>query len=348
MRGIARRLDVEAGCVTACGMMTSGFLQFTTTGNPAEVLEVAEREISMPKGHEVRVRMRYAPVNPADLNFMEGTYGRVAVPPCIPGHEGCGEVEAVGPDVKSLEKGDVVISLLGTGCWAQHVTGPEHAFARVPSRIDTAQASMLRVNPVTAWVILKEFAELQAGDWVVQNAANSGVGRALIQIAKRFGLRTLNLVRREELVAELKGLGADEVLLDTDEGVAQAKTLLGKAPVKLASNAVGGDSAIRLMDLLSSEGTLVTYGAMSRRSLKVPNKFLIFKNLTLRGLWVTQWFEKATREQLYDVLEPLTEMILSNELVTAIDEIVPFRDHRRAIQRAQASGRAGKVLLDFA
>jgi trans-2-enoyl-CoA reductase len=207
---------------------------------------------------------------------------------------------------------------------------------------------MLRVNPVTAWLILKHFVELEPGSWVVQNAANSGVGRALIQIAKRFGLKTLNFVRREELIAELKGLGADEVLLDTDEGVAQAKVIFGKAPVMLAANAVGGDSAIRLMDVLSSEGTLITYGAMSRRSLKVPNKFLIFKNLSLRGLWVTKWFEKATREQLYDVLEPLTEMILANELVTATDEIVPFRDCSKAIRRAQENSRSGKVILDFA
>jgi trans-2-enoyl-CoA reductase len=326
----------------------SGFLQFKNTGNPAEVLGVADREVPAPKGHEVRVRVRYAPVNPADLNFMEGTYGRAATPPCIPGHEACGEVDAVGPDVQSLAPGDVVIPLLGTGCWAQHLTAPEHAFAKVPSRIDPAQASMLRVNPVTAWVMLKEFVDLPEGAWVVQNAANSGVGRALIQIARRFGLRTLNFVRRAELADELKALGADEVILDTDEGVAQARAILGKAPVKLAANAVGGDSAIRLMDVLSSEGTMVTYGAMSRRSLKVPNKFLIFKNLSLRGLWVTKWFEKASRERLYDVLEPLTEMILAHELVTAVDSVIPYRDCARAIMRAQENNRGGKVLLDFA
>ncbi len=328
--------------------MKSGFLQFLKTGNPTEVLELAQREVTTPLGHDVRVRMRYAPVNPADLNFMEGTYGRVPHPPCIPGHEGCGEVEELGPEVKSLMKGDVVMPLLGTGCWVQHLTAPEHAFAKVPSHIDPVQASMLRINPVTAWIMLKEYAELEAGDWVVQNGANSGVGRAWIQIAKRFGLRTLNLVRREELVGELKALGADAVVLDSDECVAEAKALLGKATVKLAANAVGGDSAIRLMDLLSSEGTMVTYGAMSRRSLKVPNKFLIFKNLSLRGLWVTKWFEKSTREQLYDVLEPLTEMVLAGELFTAVDEIVPMKDYVKAIQRAQESGRNGKVILDFA
>ena len=327
---------------------SSGFLQFTQTGNPAEVLHAAEREVKPPTGHEVLVRMRYAPVNPADLNFMEGTYGRTPAPPCIPGHEGCGEVEAVGPDVQSLAVGDVVIPLLGTGCWAQHLTAPEHAFAKVPSRIDAVQASMLRVNPVTAWLILKHFVELEPGSWVVQNAANSGVGRALIQIAKRFGLKTLNFVRREELIAELKGLGADEVLLDTDEGVAQAKVIFGKAPVMLAANAVGGDSAIRLMDVLSSEGTLITYGAMSRRSLKVPNKFLIFKNLQLHGLWITKWFENASTPELFEVLEPLTTLLETGELVTAIDQVVPLADFKQAITRAQEGSRSGKVILDLA
>lgn len=327
---------------------SSGFLQFTTTGNPAEVIQVAERELPAPKGHEVRVRMRYAPVNPADLNFIEGTYGRAATPPCIPGIEGCGEVEAVGPEVQSLAPGDAVIPLLGTGCWVQHLTVPEHALAKVPPQIDRVQAAMLRVNPVTAWRLLRGFVELEKGEWVVQNAANSGVGRALIQIAKRFGLRTLNFVRRAELADELKSLGADEVLVDSEEGLAQAKELVGKAPPRLAANAVGGDSATRLMDLLAPEGVHVTYGAMSRRSLKVPNKFLIFKNLQLHGLWVSRWFDKVSRAELYDVLEPLTEMILSGELVTAVDQIVPWKDVAQAIQRAQEGSRAGKVLLDFA
>ncbi|WP_395746766.1 MDR family NADPH-dependent oxidoreductase [Prosthecobacter sp.] len=327
----------------------SQFLQFDRTGNPAEVLQLQERELTPPEGHEVRVRMRYAPVNPADLNFIEGTYGRPAHPPCIPGHEGCGEVEAVGEKVTSLEKGDVVISLLGTGCWTQHLTAAEHHFAKIPPQIDPVQACMMRVNPVTAWALLKHYqTDLPKGAWVAQNAANSGVGRAFIQLAKHFGFRTLNFVRRAELFDELKTLGADAVFLDTDEGVTEAKKLVGDEPVMLATNAVGGDSAIHLMDLLSPEGMLVTYGAMSRRSLKVPNKFLIFKNLQLRGLWITKWFEKASTAELYEVLDPLTSLIQSGELVTAIDEIVPLAEFNRAIKRAQEGSRGGKVILDLA
>jgi len=328
--------------------MKSQFLQFDRTGNPAEVLQLQERDLAPPEGHEVRVRMRYAPVNPADLNFIEGTYGRPAHPPCIPGHEGCGEVEAVGSAVTSLAKGDVVIPLVGVGCWTQHLTAPEHHFAKLPPQIDQVQASMLRINPSTAWALLKHYTDLPKGAWVAQNAANSGVGRAFIQLAKHFGFRTINFVRRVELFDELKTLGADLVMLDTDEGVAEAKSLIGDEPVMLATNAVGGDSAIHLMDLLSQEGILVTYGAMSRRSMKVPNKFLIFKNLQLHGLWITKWFEKASTPELYEVLDPLTALIQTGDLVTAIDEIVPLAEYNRAIKRAQEGSRGGKVILDLA
>lgn len=292
--------------------------------------------------------MRFAPVNPADLNFIEGNYGRATHPPCIPGHEGCGEVEEVGESVVSLSKGDVVIPLLGTGCWTQHLTAAEHHFAKLPPQIDQVQASMLRINPVTAWALLKHYAELEPGSWVVQNAANSGVGRALIQLAHHFGLRTLNFVRRPELIDELKALGADAVMLDNDDGVVEAKKIIGNEPVKLAANAVGGDSAIHLMDVLSSEGIMVTYGAMSRRSLKVPNKFLIFKNLQLHGLWITKWFENASTPELFEVLEPLTTLIETGELVTAIDHVVPLADFKQAITRAQEGSRSGKVILDLA
>lgn len=329
-------------------MPPSRFIQFERTGNPAEVLQLQERPLPPLEGHEVRVRMRYAPINPADLNFIEGTYGRAAHPPCIPGHEGCGEVQDIGPDVTSLAKGDAVIPLLGTGCWTQHLTAEEQFFAKLPPQLDPVQAAMLRVNPVTAWALLKHYIDLAEGEWAAQNAANSGVGRAFIQLAKHFGVKTVNFVRREELIPELKALGADIVVLDTDEGVKQARELLGDAPLMLAANAVGGDSAIHLMELLNPGGTLVTYGAMSRRSLKVPNKFLIFKSLHLQGLWITKWLEQASSAELRAVLDPLATLIEKGELVTAIDSIVPLEDFKEAIQRAQEGGRGGKVILDLA
>ena len=204
---------------------------------------------------------------------------------------------------------------------------------------------MLRINPVTAWRLLKAYVQLPPGSWVVQNAANSGVGRCVIQLAKKLGLRTVNFVRRPELIAELKALGADEVLLDDEDGLQQAKQLTADAPPQLAGNAVGGDSALRLMDLLGHGGTHITYGAMSMRSLKVPNKFIIFKELALRGLWVSKFLEHASQAELQATLKPLAEMIQQGELLTAVDAVHPIQDFAQAIARAQADKRGGKVLL---
>lgn len=323
-------------------------LSFAATGNPAEVLELIERPLPPLGAHDVRVHMRYAPINPADLNFIEGTYGRPAHPPAIPGHEGCGEVVETGPAVTSLAAGDVVMPLLGAGCWTRHLTAAEHFFAKLPPAIDRVQASMLRINPVTAWRLLKGFVPLAEGGWIVQNAGNSGVGRAVIQLARHFGLKTASFVRRPELIDELQALGGDAVFLDDEAGLAAAKERLHGVELPLAANAVGGDSAIRLMDLLSPGGTLVTYGAMSRRSLKVPNKFLIFKDLSLRGLWITRWFEQAGTAELFEVLDPLAKLVAHGELLQPVAEIVPMTDFRQAIRLAQASARTGKIVLDLA
>ena len=328
-------------------MNTTAYLQFSTTGAPKDVLELLHRELPALGPCDVRVAMRYAPINPADLNFIEGNYGRPSNPPAVPGIEGSGEVVEIGAEVESLSVGDFVIPLHSGGTWTQQLVAPEGYFAKLPDRIDLVQASMLRINPVTAWRLLEDYVELVPGDWIVQNAANSGVGRALIQIARQRGIRTLNFVRRAELISELKDLGADEVLVDDDAGVDAARQIVEHNPPRLAANAVGGDSAVRLMDVLAAHGTMVTYGAMSRRSLKVPNKFLIFKDRSLRGLWVTKWFDRASHAEISEVLRPLATMVVEDNLVTAVDAVVPLKEFRRAVQRAQEGGRSGKVVIDL-
>lgn len=327
--------------------MSSLCLQFDEVGPPSRVLHLSPHPQPALGPHDVRVTMRYAPINPADLNFIEGQYGRAAHPPCIPGHEASGEVSAIGSAVESLDVGDLVIPLLGTGCWTQEMTAGEQFFARLPHNIDPVQAAMLRINPPTAALILSEYETLEEGDWIVQNASNSGVGRSLIQIAAQRGIKTLNFVRRAELRDELISQGATAVVTDNDAGLAEAREILGDTPCRLAANAVGAESAIRLMDLLSIGGTMVTYGAMSRRSLKVPNKFLIFKNLNLKGLWVTKWFDQAGHAGMAKLLQPLAEMMSRKELLMPVAEIVPLADFQRAIELASGDARNGKIILDL-
>lgn len=297
---------------------------------------------------EVRVQILYAPINPADLNFVEGLYGTLPQLPAIPGNEGVGRVVEVGAGVKSLSVGDLVFPLEGIGTWRTFLHEHESKFARLPDTLDPIQASMLRVNPPTAWQMLHNYRDLKEGSVILQNAANSGVGRAVIQIARSRGIRTINFVRRIELAEELFALGADAVFTDDAEGQAKAAHLLEKQQVRLALNGVGGDSALRLMDLLSPHGTLVTYGAMSKKSLKVPNKFLIFKGLELKGYWLKPFLEKASHEALHEVFAPLIEMVNEGKLVLPVHEIYPVENFELAIKAAQEHSRSGKILIKFA
>ena len=257
---------------------------------PQDVLEYVSGPMPVPAEGEVLIRMKAAPINPADINFVQGVYG---VKPVLPhsraGLEGCGVVQE--SRAEGFRKDDEVILLRGVGSWSEYVAVPAVNVMKLPVKVDPVQAAMLKVNPLTALRMLEGFVSLTPGDWVVQNASNSGVGRCIIQLAREMGVKTVNFVRRpDELRDELTALGADLVVGEDDEDVVKntLARLDGKRPV-LASNAVGGESALRLMDMLAPGGSMVTYGAMSRKSIKVPNGFLIFKGIKLEGLWVTQW-----------------------------------------------------------
>ena len=263
----------------------------------------------------------------------------------MPGNEGCGRVEAVGPGVDALAVGDLVIPTKALGVWSSLVVAASDQWFKLPSGIDPIQASMLRVNPVTAWQMLHTFRNLKKGDFFVQNAANSGVGRSVIQIAQQLGLRTINFVRRMDLKEELISLGADYVFSDDDGGLQEAIKAVDGTPIQLALNAVGGDSALRQMELLSQNGAHITYGAMSRRSLKVPNKYLIFKNLELRGYWLTLWMDQAPVYELQKVLLPLAEMMRDSALKLPVAEVYEMEDFNKALHALKLDNRSGKILL---
>lgn len=328
-------------------MSENHYAEFSECGmKPQDVLEYVSGPMPVPAEGEVLVRMKAAPINPADINFVQGVYG---VKPVLPhsraGLEGCGVVEETRAE--GFRKGDEVILLRGVGSWSEYVAVPAVDVMKLPVKADPVQAAMLKVNPLTALRMLEGFVSLTPGDWVVQNAANSGVGRCIIQLAREMGVRTVNFVRRpDELREELAALGADLVVGEDEEDVVK-KTLArldGKRPV-LASNAVGGESALRLMDMLAPGGSMVTYGAMSRKSIKVPNGFLIFKGIKLEGLWVTQWLKKAPAPEIEAAYDKLARLIADGRLKQAVDTVYPLSDVRRAVEKAQEEFRNGKVVL---
>ena len=327
---------------------------FSECGQPQDKLQVVNGLIAEPGEGEVTVKMFAAPINPADINFVQGVYGLKPVfPDARAGLEGFGVVSK--SNSPELASGDPVIILNGIGSWSRYLTAPATSFLKLDStyfkekKVDAVQVAMLKVNPLTALRVLEGYVDLNPGDWVVQNASNSGVGRCLIQISRQMGLKTINLVRRADVLRdELISIGADIVVSeDEDDVVKKVLEMTGGVRPVLASNAVGGESSLRLMDMLAPGGTMVTFGAMSKKSIKVPNGFLIFKGICLKGLWVTQWMKTASRSEVEAAYEKLLNWMATGELVQAVDSVYPLEMIRAAAAKAQEEFRKGKIVLDL-
>jgi trans-2-enoyl-CoA reductase len=331
-------------------------LRFATEGDPAEVLAVHREPIRTPSAGEVRLQMHVAPINPADLNVVQGVYGRRPAAASAGGSLAGGfpaGMEGVGTVVESgdplIAVGTRVIVLRGIGTWARSLTLPVAEICPVPTDLPVDQAAMLKVNPLTALRLLGDFSTLPPGGWIVQNAANSGVGRCVIQLAALLGWRTANVVRRaSERAGELSSLGADLVLEDGDPHNVEAllDTTGGRRPT-LALNAVGGESGSALLRLLAPGGCLVTYGGMSRRSLKVSTSQLVFDDMHLRGFWLSRWLDATPPERVRADLGRLAGWVAAGRLVQAVDSRYRLEDFAAAIRRAQEEFRRGRVLFDL-
>jgi len=315
--------------------------------NPADVLHVESRPCPTPGAGEAIVKMRAAPINPADLNQIEGKYPIRAELPATPGFEGAGVVIDIGANVTNIGPGALVILPHNVGTWRDAVAVKADELVVVPARIEPVYAAMLKINPMTAWRLLHDYVDLEKGDWLIQNAANSAAGRAVVHIAHELGYKTVNVVRRAELIDELRADGGDVVLVDGENIRDEVKAATSGAPIRLGLNAVGGESALRLANCLAPESTLVTYGAMSLQPLKIPNGLLIFKDLRFRGIWINKWYDNATIQERMDAFHPLFEMAKRGLLKTKVERAYPLSEVKAAVTHAAQGKRGGKIIFEF-
>jgi mitochondrial enoyl-[acyl-carrier protein] reductase / trans-2-enoyl-CoA reductase len=320
---------------------------YDTHGNPADVLRMESRPWPTPAPGEAVVKMRAAPINPADLNQIEGKYPVRPSLPATPGFEGAGVVADLSANVTNVAVGDVVILPHNVGTWRDAVVVKAEDLVVVPAGIEPVHAAMLKINPMTAWRLLHDYVDLKKGDWLIQNAANSAAGRAVIQIAHELGYKTVNVVRRAELIDELRAEGGDVVLVDTENLREEVKAAASGAPIRLGLNAVGGDSALRLANCLAPGATLVTFGAMSLQPLKIPNGLLIFKDLRFRGIWINKWYDNATKQERMEAFQPLFEMAKRGLLKTKVEKAYPLIEVKAAVTHAAQGKRSGKIIFEF-
>ncbi len=223
----------------------------------------------------------------SDVNTVQGVYP-LQPSDGVGGHEGVAEVVATGPDATNLKEGDHVVPLKsGLGTWRTLGVFQESDWHPVPRSLPLADAATIVINPVTALSMLEEFVELQEGECVIQNGANSAVGQYVIAMAAKRGLKTINIVRDrpdwQQMVNKLKNLGAN--LVATPENVREEAKASGLPQPKLGLNCVGGEVTTTMLKMLAQGGTLVTYGAMAKQPVTVPAPLLIFKDVRVRGFW---------------------------------------------------------------
>ena len=316
-------------------------------GNPADVLRVETRPWPTPAANEAVVKMSAAPINPADLNQIEGKYPVRPELPATPGFEGAGVVVDLGEGVTGLTTGALVILPHNIGTWREAVAAKADELVVVPDEIEPVQAAMLKINPLTAWRLLHDYVNLQKGDWLIQNAANSAAGRDVIQIAHELGYKTVNVVRRAELGDELRAEGGDVALVDGEDLRQEVKNATGGASIRLGLNSVGGDSALRLANCLAFGGTLVSFGAMGLQPLKIPTGLLIFKDLQFRGIWINKWYDNATQAERLDTFRPIFEMAKRGLLQTKVEKAYPLSEIKAAVAHAAQGKRSGKIIFEF-
>src|ERR1700716_42199 len=233
-------------------------VHLTAFGNPVDGLEFVDiSEPDAPGPNQVLTGVEFSPVNPNDLMLAQGIYAIRPALPTVIGNEGVGRVLAGGPGVESVKVGDRVLAPLSSFTWRERMVISAGGLSTLPPDADPQQLAMLAINPPTAALLLSEYVDLKPGEWVVQNAANSGVGRWVIALAKSRGLRTVNIVRRPELVDELEAIGGDVVVVDSPDVAGRIKEAVGQDDLHLALDGVSGPATGVLASTLSPGGTSV-------------------------------------------------------------------------------------------
>ncbi|MGI9288278.1 MAG: zinc-dependent alcohol dehydrogenase family protein [Pseudomonadales bacterium] len=320
--------------------------QYTDRGPvPQDVIDAVEFQTPELQAGEVLLEVLAAPINPSDVLTLTGEYGILPPLPAVGGNEGVGRVIQQGEDVASPAVGQTVLLPPGAGTWCTHMVAAAEGLMPLPNEADAQQLAMMKVNPPTASLMLSEFVALKAGDWLIQNVANSGVGAYVIQFAKIRGFKTANVVRRESAVAGVEELGADVVLVDGPDLAERVAEATSNSSIQLAIDAVGGEATNRLAECVSEGGTLVNYGMMSGEACTISPASFIFRDITLRGFWLSKWFQKATAEQRVAVFGEVGELIATGKLHTKVAATYDISQIKDAVAAAHAGGRNGKILL---
>ncbi|WP_255772435.1 zinc-dependent alcohol dehydrogenase family protein [Mycobacteroides abscessus] len=318
-------------------------LRFSSFGNPRDVVELVQIDEPGPPGSkEVLVQVDFAPINPSELLMIRGHYGVKPPLPALLGQEGSASVLAVGESVTKLQVGDRVILPAGRSVWRERLVVSADSLTVAPAGIDPRQLAMVRVNAPTAGLLLHEFSALRAGDWIIQNAGNSGVGRNVIAFAREAGVKVVSLVRRKDQIRDVTLAGSDVVLVEHPQVAKEVSAATGGAPISLAFDGVAGESTASLVTSVAPKGTVVLYAGMSGRAAQVNPLLVIFGDVRVVGFWLgsSAW---RSAPQIGEHVATAVRLIGDGKLRVPVAATYPLAAAAEAIEHAERGG--GKVLF---
>jgi NADPH:quinone reductase-like Zn-dependent oxidoreductase len=321
-------------------------------GEPAEVVKVSEVPTPARPEGMARIRMLLAPVNPSDLMTVRGIYGRKPALPFTPGYEGVGIVEEASGMIAWFRglKGKRVAVLNGIGGnWAEQVVIPARQCVPLPDDLTDEQGATFFVNPATVIVMVRQVLKVPRGAWLLQTAAGSALGRMILRLSKRDGFKTVNLVRRREQVAELKALGADEVLVSGEDDIpARVRALTPQTGgVGYAIDCVGGGMGSEAVACLGSGGRLLLYGTLSNEPIRFESRGLMVGRKSIEGFWLSDWVKTQGPWAMLSLFRQITALMREGILGTEVGTRFPLDQVTQAVQQAEKVGRGGKVLLEI-
>jgi NADPH:quinone reductase-like Zn-dependent oxidoreductase len=327
---------------------------FERFGDPAEVLRVRDLPLPEPGRGQVRVRMRASPVNPSDLLVVRGTYGRLPTLPATPGFEGVGVIDAAGFGLvrmlRGLKPGRRVAVLNGAGGnWQEYVVLPARAVVPLADDVNDDQAATFFVNPATAVVMTRLVLRVPRGEWLLQTAANSTLGRMIVRLAKHDGYKTINVVRKKEAARDMLKLGGDAAISTQDESVTdRVRELTGGAGVRYAIDAVGGATGLAAAHALAPGGRLLLYGSLSGEPIPLEPRTLMVGQKTVQGFWLSEWVRQQRALTMLKLFRRIRELLKAGVLTSEVAASFTLDEIQAAVRTAQAHHRPGKILLRMA
>ncbi|EGK13124.1 zinc-binding dehydrogenase [Psychrobacter sanguinis] len=323
-------------------MRSATYHQF---GKPSEVLSITDIPMPEPGPKEVRVKTILASIHNHDLITIRGQYGDKPDLPTTPGSEALGIIDAVGEEVEGFEIGQRVATASVTGTWAQYFTAPAKMVFAVPDELEDEIATQLIAMPLSALMLL-EFMQLQPGQWVILNAANGAVGKSFAMIAAARGIHTIGLVRRPEAAQELTDLGIEHSInVSQSSWKDKVRELVGDAQISAAVDSLGGEASNDLLDLLGTNGTLVSFGVMASEPMIINPSNLIFKQAVVKGFWGSKTSREMDLENKQRLINQLIKHATNNQLTLPVEAIFDLEDINEAVSGKVQKGKKGKVLL---